>query len=114
MTNTKTRVDEDEVCELNYRKHVATIARLLVAEEPENAWDACAEAAASSRWVIYHFRAQSLLLWSKNANACFECDTDWADGAQSIQELATKAAYFALTHDLLDAVRTLQAERNEA
>lgn len=101
---------EDEVTERSYRQSVKRLAVMLALEiadrgdDISECMDECLQVAADSRWTMMNFQAASLLIWSKNRNAIFDANEEWATGAQSIQEMNHEAAKFAMAQDIMTEV----------
>ena len=104
--------DPDAVCELNdlsfVRRRAAQIVQEINADVDDDfageAFDQSVDAAINSHWLCSTYKAQSLLLWSKNKNAIFDLDAEWMRNAESIQELSERAARIAMATDIYNEV----------
>ena len=77
--------------------------------------DALHLAVDSHEFIIYPHRARSVLYYSRNEDACIqETGDDAFHGAQSMAEVYTRAAYFAMCEDVREAMARLESEVEEA
>ena len=91
----------------DYFNEVAAIAQEAKEAEREgdDPFDFIHESVDGSRWVIYTHLARKVLEYSDNEDAVFD-GGDLRD-AQSMSDVFTRAAYFAMLQDVSDAFAEL-------
>ena len=96
---------------MRYREYwqaVASIAREAIdtaREYGSDLSDVIWEAVDGSQWVIYYSRAADVCRFSSNDDAIFEeMGADALSGCESIGEVHTRSAFFALRQDVWDYI----------
>ena len=107
-------MSEKDYSEQSYRETVELHAReaLRREKEGEDLFDAIHEEADGSAWVIYTYRARLALQYSKNEDAIFEHGEGIRD-VDSMANVYTVAAFFALRQDIAEKVEELREEEPE-
>jgi hypothetical protein len=104
----------DDVTEKNYREDVQALAREVlerVRDEGADESDALHEAVDGSCWVIYTYRARHVLMFSRNEDAAFDTmGAEFLSGAETMGEIYTRAAFWAMHQDVTDALHELRDE----
>lgn len=114
MANTKTAGDDSEQ---NYRASVAEIAKECFNEAVadagpdkdrirDEAFDRVHEAVDGSYWIIYTHAALKVLQYSRNDDAIFE-EGDGLHGANSMSDVYTQAAFWAMRADVVSELEDL-------
>ena len=99
--------DSDDVTEKNYRDAVSEIAReALALGEDGDPVEFARESVDGSRWVFITYRARHVLQWSDHEDAIF--DEVGIEGASSMGELYTRAAFYAMLADVLERIGELR------
>lgn len=107
-------MSDTDYSERDYLNTVELHAReaLRREKEGEDLFDAIHEEADGSAWVIYTYRARLALRYSKNEDAIFE----HGEGLRNVDSMAdvyTVAAFFALRQDIAEKVEELRKEEPE-
>ena len=102
----------DDITEQNYLEDVRDIAQeALTAEDPQEFID---ESVDSSRWIIYTYRARNVLIWSRNEDAIVdELGEEAFSGVSGLAELHSRAAFYAMRADVLEAFEEARKEAEE-
>ena len=109
-------MSDKEYTEKEYRETVELHAREALSREKEGGDinDAIHEEADGSAWVIYTYRARLVLQYSKNEDAILdEIGFEGFSGADSMAEIYTRAAFFALRQDIAEKAEELREEEPE-
>ena len=103
----------DDITEQNYLEDVRDIAQeARSADDPQEFID---ESVDSSRWIIYTYRARNVLIWSRNEDAIVdELGEEAFSGVSGLAELHSRAAFYALRADVLEAFEEARKEAEEA
>lgn len=103
----------DDITEQNYLEDVRDIAQeALTADDPQEFID---ESVDSSRWIIYTYRARNVLIWSRNEDAIMdEMGEEAFSGVSGLAELHSRAAFYAMRADVLEAFEEARQEAEEA
>lgn len=104
-------MSDKEYSEQSYREAVELHAREALSNGGGDFFDAIHEEADGSAWIIYTYRARLVLQYSKNEDAILdEIGFEGFSGADSMAEIYTRAAYFALRQDIAEKVEELREE----
>jgi hypothetical protein len=110
-------MSDKDYSEQNYRETVELHAReaLSLEKEGEDISDAIHGEADGSAWVIYTYRARLVLQYSKNEDAIFEHGEGQGLilNVDSMAQIYTNAAFFALRQDIAEKVEELREEEPE-
>lgn len=97
----------------DYWAEVETIAAEVLKANDQG--DALHFAVDSHEFIIYTHRARAVLLHSRNEDACIEETGDDAFyGSQSMADVYSRAAYFAMCQDVRDAMARLEPKAGDA
>jgi hypothetical protein len=112
-----TNENEEAVSYSAYWRSVEQSAIEIVADVKKgvctDVYDRIHEECDGSFWVIYTHAAMATLRHSPNDDAIFE-DGNGIEGATSMSDVYTRAAFWALQADITEKVTELQAELEEA
>ncbi len=117
MTNkneNEARTMEVPFTEREYRQEVEDLARQIAAEARESGndrSDVAHEQVDGHEYVIYHWKARFVLIYSDNEDAILEMDEHPNFGC--MVELYSAAAYWALLADVNEALADIPEEEDE-
>lgn len=108
----------NEYSEQEYRTSIDRLAREVlrrVREEDADEGDALHEECDGDQWVIYTYRAKLALTFSKNDDAIFdEMGADALAGVNSMSDVYSRAAFFAVRADVCERLAELRDEEEAA